>query len=200
MRIIKIVKSAQQNPQAGQTPNENRPTEIQAKEASNKLFDFAIKFLLKDANSIVEYMLNPSEEAKRALANKAVTAVINGGVGQIPGVGWILENTGIGKAVAGTNIAKQIGESLVNWIGMNINLGRIPDSISAQNPKLKMWDLPDQMVTEDVARTIEGIKTKYAGNRQAIGLYMTLLFRMKDRMDLMNAQIGLLQRAASVKI
>ncbi len=204
MKIIKIAQQFQTNveqlPQPQQQATPVQPSQEQMREASNRFFEAALKFLMRDSDAVIEYMLNPSEASKQALAKRAVQAVVNGGIGKLTGLGWLSSKLGVGKAVAGNDLVRNVGMHVVEWIDKNIKLGRIPDAISSQNPKLKAWDLPDQMVTVQVEKTIENIQRKYAGNKQAIGLYITLLFRMKDRMDLMNAQLGLLQNAGTKKM
>lgn len=165
-------------------------------EGVSKIRDFAEKWMIRNAQPVIEYMLDPTDQRRSALIQKAVEAATNESLGEVPLAGWLLKRIGIGKNLGNSRVAQAIGAQLVKYIEQTFNLGQIPDDVSRQNKLLQKYDLPDD-VAKQLGGTIESVRQKYAGQPKVIAQFMTILLRIRDRLDLVGIQADLMRKASA---
>lgn len=214
---IRTKNGPQANPQTGTQPNaqpkqqntdtmqtnigtQPSPQELQG--ALRTMFNAVTNWLIKDSAAVIEYMANPTEQARFALAKRAISGAVNSGLERIPFAGFILTKLNIGNAVGGavgnTKAAQTLMAWVVDFISKNLNMGMIPDEISRQNKALERFDFDDNISAQQEFQTaMKEIRAKYASQPQLISQFITILLRLKDNQNLLNIELGLMQKANS---
>ena len=195
-------QSQQQNADTMQPDIGRQPNQQELQGALRKMFNSVTNWLIKDSAAVIEYMANPTEQAKAALAKRAIAGSVNSGLERIPFAGVILSKLGIGNLVGGavgdTKAAQTLMAWVVDFISKNLNMGMIPDEISRQNKALERFDFDDNISAQQEFQTaMKEIRTKYASQPQLISQFITILLRLKDNQNLLNIELGLMQKAIS---
>lgn len=174
--------------QTGQVQEQAQEADKELVAGSSWIQDQIIRWLIKNDQMVVQYLLNPTPENRQLLAQNAVNSIISLGANQLPfGVSHLV-NFIASKTLNKIPSFNVLVEKTVKYIFDNLNIGLIPDSISSQSKLLSQYDLPDDIASE-VNGVMQNLRQKYNNNPQIINQFLMIILRIKDNRNLINTLV-----------